>query len=652
MKKIGKNYFFLFFGLALWVLAPQYTMAAADTINVEASADRNELGLGDTLEFTVSVTSSESVEADPPRLELNDFEVLGQNQQTSSSSRLQQGPNGMEFKTQMRIDFVFMLSPKSIGTKTIPSVSLNVDGKSYQTKPLQIRVLKEGSGASRVPPQPGFPRGFPKGFEDLEEEFLNQLQRQQGGAGVIPGVPGGGGFIPQYKDVPKNPKEAFSVQLELDKTSAYEGEQIMARWMLYTRGNILSMDRVKFPDLKGFWKEILEEIPQLNFTEENINGVPYRKALLAAHALFPIKVGTAVIDEYKIRASVQTPTSQFGSFGFGPAYTYTRSSQRVEIKVKPLPTDGKPGSFSGAVGKFEASVQIAEGPVTVGQPVSLKVRIQGQGNAKLVELPSIQYPAQVEVYDTRSESKFLRDGTSFKEFEVLLIPKVEGSILIPGFEFSYFDPGQQKYVTQKIPDLTFTAGPAAAGTNSGVDSRLNAQPSPKAILKLPPIISDNSSSFFRSDIMAQPAFWIGPFAVSMLTFLIGWFLKLRQNKSSGSLIEDFNKRQKVIEKFLQEKAFEKAGIELLNLTNKTIGKIAGFKGGALELSAILEIASPELKSQFGSRLLFLNNEVQKLIFSEKSNQGMSEKYSAFNEIKSETYALLKECIKKSESELK
>jgi len=47
------------------------------------------------------------------------------------------------------------------------------------------------------------------------------------------------------------------VYLDLDKTEVYEGEQVTANWSIYTRGSLESLDRVKFPDLKGFWKEII-----------------------------------------------------------------------------------------------------------------------------------------------------------------------------------------------------------------------------------------------------------------------------------------------------------------------------------------------------------------------------------------------------------
>jgi len=71
-----------------------------------------------------------------------------------------------------------------------------------------------------------------------------------------------------------NMNEAFFLWLETDKKSAYEGEQVTANWYLYTRGQIESLDRAKFPDLKGFWKEIIEEVPALQFEEVLVNNVP------------------------------------------------------------------------------------------------------------------------------------------------------------------------------------------------------------------------------------------------------------------------------------------------------------------------------------------------------------------------------------------
>ena len=205
---------------------------------------------------------------------------------------------------------------------------------------------------------------FPPGFDEEDESLFGQLLRRQ---------------QPQEEKVPSrtlpiNEKEAFFIIVEADKKEVYEGEQIFASWYIYTRGNIHQFDRLKFPALKGFWKEDVEPAPNLNFEKELVNGVLFHRALLASYALFPIKKGQATIDEYKIRALVSLPLQGFGGFGFGQPFSYTRSSPPLNVVIKPLPEEGKPDSFSGAVGNFKVESHVDSQNFVQGQPFTLKLR--------------------------------------------------------------------------------------------------------------------------------------------------------------------------------------------------------------------------------------------------------------------------------------
>ncbi|HWU45055.1 MAG TPA: BatD family protein, partial [Bdellovibrio sp.] len=451
---------------------------AQAAISVQSSVDRNEMSMNDTFTVNVSVVTSEDVDVQEPRVPtLTDFDLLKNWTQTAVAQKLIQGARGMEFETQRRKEFLYMLAPKQAGTLSVPSFEVVVGGKVYRTQPIVIKISQGGGGQAQQqqrpskksgPGLPRMPHGFEDPFEDMdraEEEIFNQLlqqrqrlmqQMQQQEPGNLPpdnfyGALNGGMKNPAYRSLPTNPNEAFFISVELDKTEAYEGEQITANWYVYTRGQMETLDRLKFPDLRGFWKEIIEEVPAIQFTEELVNGVPWKKALLASHALFPIKAGTAVVDEYKIKSRVRLPAQGYGFLG--KPYEYTKSSARIPIKVKPLPTEGRPSDFSGAVGQFELHATVENPTVPVNQPFSLKVRFEGAGNAKLIDLPPLNLPGILEQYDTKSDAKFFKNGRSFKEFEVLVIPRQEGDITLPALSVSMFDPSTSKYYTRKTQPI-------------------------------------------------------------------------------------------------------------------------------------------------------------------------------------------------------
>src|SRR5262249_33397605 len=158
-------------------------------------------------------------------------------------------------------------------------------------------------------------------------------------------------------------------------------------------------------------------------------GIVYQKALLASYALFPIKEGTSTIDPYRAKCTVSVPAA----FGFSRPYVFTKASRPVPIQVLEIPTANRPANFTGAVRKFTAQARTDQTTVVAHQPLSIKLRFEGRGNAKLIDLPALSLPPSFEIYDTKNDSKFFKDGTSYKEFELVLIPREAGDMTLAPF---------------------------------------------------------------------------------------------------------------------------------------------------------------------------------------------------------------------------
>ena len=99
------------------------------------------------------------------------------------------------------------------------------------------------------------------------------------GAKACP-VPPGFGAPPGFSGAGESgeaidPKDAFFIQAEVDKSEAYVGEQVTASWYLYTRGMIRDLDTLKYPALKGFWKEDIRNrhAPQLHERGRERGGI-------------------------------------------------------------------------------------------------------------------------------------------------------------------------------------------------------------------------------------------------------------------------------------------------------------------------------------------------------------------------------------------
>lgn len=606
---------------------------AKEKVAVQATVDRNELGPGDTLTLSVNVRTTGSVEiVDPKVPDLQDFELINTWAATSSSAQMQAGPNGVEFVRQSVKQFNYMLAPQKNGKLEIGAFEINVDGTLYRTAPILIEVSEAASGNTGG----GGGRAIPTVPDDEEEDpFAALLQRPRGSISD-----------PAHRSLPKNPNEAFFIQVELDKTEVFEGEQVLANWYIYTRGDIMQLDRLKFPDLKGFWKEDIDAAPTIQFTQEVINGVPYRKALLGSYAMFPIKVGDQYVDEYKIKAVVRLPLPGFGGFGLGQPYTYTRSSEKVKIKVKPLPTENRPRDFAGAVGQYAVSTIVDGQSFPAGQPFILKLRFEGEGNAKLIELPEINLPPTLELYDKKAESKFFRTGRSYKEFEILLIPREPGELIIPPISFSFFNPQTKKYETRTTQPITvqITASVAAKTLPSGkMADEKKAVPAQPVGPSLPTLVLNTNSQSWHSQAPLA-----GPWAGIYLAILFGLLLRARQvfqwGKGKRDLRQILSRRLKKVYKLVDTEQYREVGREMINAVYGLVGEMSSLGGAGQELARLLDELPPSMRREVGEPLTQKMELFQMLAFAPEEMLGELKQKSKLKENVKKTEKLLYQAL--------
>src|SRR5438445_11291018 len=99
------------------------------------------MGVGDSFTLSVSVVSNADVDIQDPRVHaLGEFDLLNNWSSTAVAQKLVQTSKGMQFETQRRKEFHYMLSPKRPGTLSVSSFEVVVNGKVYRTQPIVINV--------------------------------------------------------------------------------------------------------------------------------------------------------------------------------------------------------------------------------------------------------------------------------------------------------------------------------------------------------------------------------------------------------------------------------------------------------------------------------------------------------------------------------
>jgi hypothetical protein len=444
MRRIGSVRLAVF----LSVIALAGAGRALAEVELSQNVDRAEVGLDDVFRLTVTVSDApDSAQLQFPAS--SDFNILSKSESSQMSYQLGGGGPATIRRTHK---YTLLMAAKRVGTLTIPPTVVSIGGKAYKTEPVQITVKRghvDDPRAQRGGPRPNDPfRRF--------------------------GLPGFGGFddegdgFPEV-DVPRSDSDLF-LRSSLDRDEVFVGDQVTLSLYIFSRVDLSSVDAVNLPKLDGFWSEDVESPTQLTGEQKVLNGVPYRAYLLKRRALFPVKAG-----KISIGAAEADITTGFLFAG----RRLHRTGNELSLKVKPLPP-GAPAGFAAAnVGRWRLSSEISQSQVQLGQPVTVKVSLEGRGNLKNTVMPSLTAPSSVRIYDPTvnekpSNNKGKVGGRRVQEY--LMMPQQTGSVTLPGLAFSYFNPETGHYETSKTDPIelmvTGTEGAklVASGASGSGDS--------------------------------------------------------------------------------------------------------------------------------------------------------------------------------------
>ena len=429
--------------LQIFILMMLSVSAFADgDISFRASAPSSvEAGGKFRVQFTVNTQNVSNFSAP----DFKGFDVIyGPSTSSQSSFQIINGHTSQSSS----IVYTFVLMGNDPGTYTIGSASIQVDGKTVKSKPVQVRVLPGGAGGSSS-----------GGGYSGNSRTNHSSPSSSSSSG--PNISG---------------KDLF-MTATASRTNVHEQEAILLTYKIYTLVDLTQMDG-KLPTLDGFQ---IQEIPlprNKEFTVEQYNGRNYRTVVWSQYLLFPQKSGNLTIPSIPYEGLVLTrnrnidPIEAF--FNGQSGYTETKrkiATPALTIHVSPLPN--KPAEFSGAVGKFSLSSSISTKEVDANDAVTLKIEVKGSGNMKLIATPQVKFPKDFETYDAKVNDKFQltnRGLAGTKEFEYLFVPRHAGTYEIPATEFIYFDTDARSYKTLKTEGYTLKVNKGKGGSGQSVSN--------------------------------------------------------------------------------------------------------------------------------------------------------------------------------------
>ena len=374
----------------------------AQTPELVASVSKNKLGLNQRvkIQFTINKQGADNFQAP----NFKNFQIVSGPSQSISQSWV----NGNASFSQ---SYSYIVKPLKKGEFLIPAASIKLNNKILTSKSVKVIVLDP----VEIPKDPNDP---------------NYIAQQN-----------------------------VHLVAEISKSSPYVGEGIYVEYRLYVSQNISVRDfsYTDSPQYNGFWNQDIK-IRGLTTQNGTYNGEQYRYVVLQKALLIPTKSGKLTIDPIEMDIVIGVPTGRGDFFGNPIVKNITKSfaSAKKFIRSKDLPIEGKPESFNGAVGDFNFIVSSSKNILKSNETATVSVKVTGNGNLKLFELPEIKTPSELEVFTPEQKEKInvtsrgIR-GSVTKNYTV--VPQFKGKYKVPSTEFSYFDLKEKKYVRLTSEDI-------------------------------------------------------------------------------------------------------------------------------------------------------------------------------------------------------
>ncbi|GAB6012426.1 BatD family protein [Viscerimonas tarda] len=385
--------------------------------------------------------------------EMKGFDVLyGPSVSRSSSVQIINGRTTSDSSES----YTFILVASEEGSFSVPAATIKVDGKSYTSNALTIKVLPPDK-TPQAQAQPDARGGQSSSSSASSSSGSSSTSSSSSNAQNI------------------NSGDAF-IRPIVTKTKVYEQEAFIISFKFYTTLNVRDIGKIEFPEFEGFMVEEQDLPTNRQLSLEHYNGRNYYAVDLRRSLLFPQRSGKITIPQGKIEMVFSVPSGRKVQSFFGPQEVMADvkrilQTNPVIIDVSPLPT-GKPANFSNAVGSFSLKSSISDTEVKANDAITITLNIAGTGNLKLIKTPEIKFPTGFESYDPKVDNTFkiVESGlTGSKKIEYLFIPRYPGNYTIPAIEFSYFDLKSRTYKTLRSPEYNLKVDKDPnAGNNSAV----------------------------------------------------------------------------------------------------------------------------------------------------------------------------------------
>jgi hypothetical protein len=436
------------------------------------------------------------------------------------------------------------------GSFTLPPFDIHTnEGETLHVKAMKLLVYDNPSApATNTTPAPAVPSSIP--IPNTAANPNGPVVQPPANAAVNPSAPNNvnpaantNPNIPRDPD--GGPAKVFII-ITPDVTDAYVGQSIQMRIDFFIRMEVFA-EQNSLPTINGsnflmnaFMRGGHQNIVLIE-NQQYGRETWYTAISAPKSGDFPLSM---VRDTYWVKSI--TAGNSFDPFAFFNRRQNLAhlpiTSNLLTMHIHPLPDEGRPEHFTGAIGQFQVTGDAHPNAVAIGEPVTLDFSVAGTGNFDYVRCPVLPDDPAWKQYVPSSKIDY-RDEShlhAVKTFRQSIIPQKNGELPLPAASFSYFDPNTKQYVTIPISlpaiSVTGTLAPLASSAPAvDADSTAVAAETPNAEL-LPNRLEIGSPRLSTLPVYRQTWFWVaqgGLLALPLLGGLI-FFIRARRTPDDGS----------------------------------------------------------------------------------------------------------------------
>lgn len=433
-------------GLVLAVLALLGPEEVEPDISVDLTPERPEVGL--VMSLVVTVSGAEGADCDLIEVpEVDGARIVFRG--TPSTQRYDMSING-RVRSSLTTRWQFEMIPERAGSLVLPPIRFNCRGTELETAVRRLEVAESSlvDGLVTLDVVPSVRELWTGQVLELDviatvHPDAEKLIPRGGLELILPWVSGVPGLHP--RDIPNpNCRSVFpmpvnggAADVPMCQTREITGGG--SRLVLRTRVPMLATEAglITLPDSRFSVRLVVESRRERD---------PFFAGILNRSSVVPTRV---LVTDGIARGAI--------------------------ITVNPTPVDGRPASFTNAVGSFSFAGSAQPTSLAVGESCTLKLSLRAD-DQDATNLDLVEWPAFDELLEDfrlfgKEESK--APGSRVLEFEIS--PKDARVTQIPMLEFGFFDTRSGAYETR-------TVGPIALDVEPGGDGGLTELTMPQEVL--------------------------------------------------------------------------------------------------------------------------------------------------------------------------